>query len=71
MVEASPPRNASSILVCVDWSYLLNPSTCGEDKAVTNNNPAKVATPDHQVETELRISHDTEVMNIWPSTACH
>ena len=44
--------------------------TCGEDKEVTNNNPAKVATPDNWTETELR-SHNTEVMNIWPSSACH
>jgi hypothetical protein len=56
-------------LVYIDWDYLFNPDMWG-DKEVTNNNPAKVATPDDLIETELR-THDTELMNIWPSTACH
>lgn len=43
--------------------------TCGEDKEVTNSNPAKVAYLINW--TEKRRSHDTEVMNDWASTACY
>jgi len=55
------------MLIGIIYSIL----SCGEDKEVTNNNPAKVATPDNWTETELRRSQYTKVMNIWPSTACH
>jgi hypothetical protein len=44
--------------------------TCGEDKDVAfvrNNKPTKVITPEHQIGTELRRSHNAEVMALYPS----
>jgi len=44
--------------------------TCGEDKEVAfvrNNKPTKVITPEHQIGTELRRSHNAEVIALYPS----